>query len=200
MLRSAALLTLVLATAALAGKYNKKVSIGDTAPTFKGLPGVDGKKYSLDDFKGKDFVVLVITGNECPAAQSYEERLLAFTKKYAGKDGRAALVAICVGLDEEDRLPKMKERAKEKGFTFPYLHDETQAIGRALGATVTPEFYVLDKARKIVYMGAMDDSIVAKNVKSKHLEAAMDALLKGDKVPVAETEKRGCSIEYTAKK
>jgi peroxiredoxin len=201
MLRTAAILALALASSAFAGKFNKKVSIGDASPTFKALPGVDGKKYSLDDFKDKEFVVLVITGNECPIAQSYEERLIAFTKKYASaKDSRVAVVAVCIGLEDDDRLPKMKERAKEQGFNFPYMHDETQAIGRALGATVTPEFFVLDKARKIVYMGAMDDNVTAKNVKAKYLESAVDALLKGEKVTEAETAKKGCAIEYATKK
>jgi peroxiredoxin len=201
MLRTSALLLVIFAAAALGGKYNKKLSIGDSAPTFKSLPGVDGKSYSMDDFKDKELLVLVVTGNECPVAQSYEERLIAFTKKYASaKDSRVAVVALCVGLDPEDRLPKMKERAKEKGFNFPYLHDETQAIGRALGATVTPEFFVLNKERKVVYMGAMDDSIPAKGVKARYLEAALDALLKGEKVAEPETPKKGCSIEYVAKK
>src|SRR5690348_3763469 len=84
----------------LAGKFNRKISVGDAAPGFNHLEATDGKKYSLDDFKDKELVVLVITCNECPVAQTYEERVMAFAKKY--KD-RVAVVGlnVCGGEDEE---------------------------------------------------------------------------------------------------
>jgi len=142
-------------------------------------------------------VVLVVTSNECPFAQDYEDRIIAFAKKYAtGEKARVALVAISVSLEPDDRPEKMKERAKEKGFTFPYLHDETQAIGRALGASTTPEFFLLDKDRKIVYTGAMDDHSKVAKVKVKYLEDAVNALLEGKKIAVAETRPIGCAVEY----
>jgi peroxiredoxin len=201
MLRTALALALLIASTAGAGKFNKKISIGDPAPAFKKLPGIDGKAHSLADFKGKDILILCVTANECVVAQDYEERIVAFVKKYASaKDSKIAFVAVSVGLDEDDRLPKMKERAKAKGFNFPYLHDDTQGIGRALGAAVTPELFVFDKARKLAYQGRFDDSITPEEVKVKYLEQAVDALLAGKKVPVSETERRGCVIEYAKKK
>jgi peroxiredoxin len=177
-----------------AGKYNKKVSIGDAAPTFNDLPGTDDKKHSLQDHKDKDVVVVVITCNHCPVSLSYEDRIIALTKKYADK--KVAVVAISVSHEEADRMPKMKKRASEKGFNFPYLYDESQKIGRALGASVTPEFFVLDKERKIAYMGSLDDSISTKTIRKKYVEDAVDALLKGESITVKETRPKGCSLEY----
>ncbi len=191
-------LVVALTVPASAGKFNKKVSIGDAAPTFSELPGVDDKTHSLADFKDKDVLVVVVTCNHCPVAVAYEDRLIAFTKKYAsGSDSKVGLVAINVNNLEADKLPKMKERAKEKGFNFPYLHDESQAIGRSLGASVTPEFFVLNKERKIVYMGAMDDNL--NNPKTDYLSPAVDAALKGEKISTTETRARGCSVKYENK-
>jgi len=185
----------VLLSPAQAGKYNKKISVGDSAPTFSDLPGIDDKKYSLSDFKDKDFLVVVITCNHCPVAVAYEDRIIALTKKYADKN--VGVVAINVNKIEADRLPKMKERAQEKGFNFPYLFDESQKIGRALGASVTPQFFLLDKERKIAYTGALDDDQRVKNVKTKYLEDAIDTLLKGEKISTTETRARGCGVQYS---
>jgi peroxiredoxin len=188
-------LVVALAVPASAGRFNKKLSIGDAAPKFSGLPGVDGKTYSLGDFKAKEVLVLVVTCNHCPVATAYQDRLIAFAKKYAaGPDSKAALVAVNVNQLEAEKLPKMKERANEKGYNFPYLRDESQAIARALGASVTPEFFVLNKERKIVYMGAMDDDL--DDPKTDYVSAAVEAALKGAKVSTAETRPRGCSVKY----
>jgi peroxiredoxin len=175
-----------------AGEFNKVLNVGDAAPKFEKLKNtVDGKLVSSSDFK-KDIQVIVVTCNHCPVAEAYEERVIEFTKKYKDK---VDVVAICVSLLEPDAPDKMTERAKERGFNFPYLSDESQAIGRALGASVTPDFYVVHKG-KVAYMGAMDNSFVPKKVTKKYLEEAVDALLKGDKPPLAETAPIGCAIEY----
>jgi peroxiredoxin len=179
------------------GKFNKKIKIGSPAPTFVGLPGIDGKSHSLSDLKDKDVVVLVFTCNHCPVSSAYEDRLIDFTKKHVGD--KVALVAINVNTDEEDSLPNMIVRAKEKGFNFPYLYDESQKIGRALGATVTPEFFVLNKERKVVYMGGMDDAANPKNVTTNYLVPAVQAALKGSIPAVSETAARGCTILYQSK-
>ena len=97
-----------------AGQFNEKLNIGDTAPMWKDLPGVDGKKHSLVDLKDKKVVVVVFTCNSCPVAADYEERVIAAAKKYAEQG--VAFVAINVNRIEDDQLPKMKERAKEKGY------------------------------------------------------------------------------------
>jgi len=196
---AAALLAgMVLASAAQAGKFNKKVSIGDAAPSWSDLPGTDGKKHSLADLKDKDVVVVVITCNHCPVAQAYEDRLVAFARKYADK--KVAVVAISVSHEDEDSMAKMKERAKEKDFPFPYVHDDSQKIGRQLGASVTPQIFMLDKDRKIVYMGTFDDDLRASKAKEKYLEVALTALLKGEKIALSETRPSGCGITYEAKK
>ena len=135
----------------------------------------------------------MFTCNSCPVAQEYEDRIVAFADKY--KD-RVAVVAVNVNTVREDRLDAMKKRAGKKKFTFPYLYDETQKIARDYGAAYTPEFFVLTKDRKVAYMGAMDDKTKADEVKEKYLDAAVDAVLKGEKPPKGETIAHGCMIRY----
>jgi peroxiredoxin len=179
-----------------AGKYNGVLSIGDDAPAWVDLPGVDGKKHSLADLKDKRVVVVVFTCNSCPAASDYEERLIAFVKKSAVNASSVAVVALNVSRLAEDRLPQMQERAKEKGFNFAYLYDESQKIGKVYGAAYTPEFFVLDKDRKVVYMGAMDDKSPPAQPATRFLEQAVEGALKGEKVAAPETLARGCRIRY----
>ena len=175
---------------------NEQLKIGAAAPAWSDLPGVDGKKHSLADLKDKEIVVLVFTCNSCAIAQGYQDRILAFAKKYAGPQGQAALVAVNVNLNKEDLLPKMIDRAKEKQFTFPYLFDETQKIAKAYGAVYTPEFFVLDRERKVAYMGAMDDRNNSADAKVNYLDEAVQALLKGGRPTTAETQPRGCMIRF----
>jgi peroxiredoxin len=183
---------LVLASTARAGEFNKVLSVGDQAPAWSNLEGVDGKNHGLADLK-KDVVVVVVTCNHCPIAVAYEDRIIAFTKKYGDK---VDVVAINVNNLEQDKLPAMKVRAKEKGFNFAYLYDPSQKVGKAYGASVTPEFYVLTKDRKIAYLGAMDDNNNAAGVKANYLEPAVEAVLKGSAAPTKETRARGCGVKY----
>ena len=191
-----AILTLGVGAVAEGGKFNRKIKIGDPAPSYTGLPGVDGKSHSLADEKDKDVVVLVITCNQCPVATAYEKRIMDFSKKYGGPESKVAVVAINVNSDAEDSLPNMIVRAQERGFSFPYLYDDSQKIGRALGATVTPEFFVLDKNRKVVYMGGMDNGVNPNNVTANYLVPAVEAALKGVAPTISETAARGCNILY----
>ena len=188
-----AVMSLLMVSPALAGKYNPKLDLGDAAPEWDSLPGVDGKTQSLSDLDAKA-VVVVFTCNTCPYAVDVEDRLLALQKKYASQD--VALIAINVNKVEEDLMPAMKARAKEKGFTFPYLFDETQKIARDFGALRTPEFFVLDADRNVAYMGALDDSPEGREVKTRYVEQAIDATLAGKEVAVGETIPIGCSIRY----
>jgi peroxiredoxin len=177
------------------GGKKGKLKIGDPAPTFSALPGIDGKDHGLDEYKDKDVVVVVITCNHCPVAVAYEDRIINFTKKYAGDPkSKVAVVAINVNNLDADKLDKMKIRAEEKGFNFPYLHDASQKIGRELGASVTPEFYVFNKERKLVYHGSMDNN--QKNPTKNYLEPAVDAALKGETPAVQETKAFGCTVKY----
>lgn len=189
-----ATLLLLVNTPVLAGKYNPKLEVGDSAPAWKTLPGVDGKQHSLADLSDAKAVVVVFTCNSCPYAVDVEDRMLELQQEYAPKG--VALVAINVNKVEEDLLPAMKEKAKEKGFVFPYLFDQTQQIARDFGATRTPEFFVLDGDRKVVYMGALDDSPEGRDVKTRYVANALDATLDGTKVEVGETIPIGCSVRF----
>ena len=171
-----------------------KLKVGDKAPAFNALPGIDGKALSLSDVKG-DVLVVCITCNHCPVAVGYEDRLIDFVKKH-GKDGKVAFVAINVNNLEADKLDKMKQRAQERGFNFPYLYDASQAIATALGAKVTPHFFVFNKERKLVYQGAMDDNNDANRVKTNYLEPAVQAALRGGSPSTTTTTARGCGIVY----
>jgi len=192
----AILLLTLLPPAAMAGKYNRKLDIGDAAPVWKDLPGTDGQSHSLADLKKKQAVVVVFTCNTCPYSVDYEDRLIEFAKRYAGEEGKVGLVAINVNRVDGDRLPDMKKRAKAKGFNFPYLYDESQQIARDYGAVRTPEFFVLDAKRKVVYMGAMDDNSFAADVKQPYVREAVAAVLNGETPKVQETPPVGCTVRY----
>jgi peroxiredoxin len=190
------------ASRAPAGQFNSVLSVGDPAPAWKDLPGVDGKRHSLADLQDREIVIVVFTCNSCPIASDYEDRIIAFAKKHCvqgqktGPGQKTALVAINVNTVEEDLLPQMKERAATKHFPYPYLFDESQKIGKAYGALFTPEFFVLDKDRKVAYMGAFDDNVEPTKIKHAYLEPAVEALRKGAKANPAETQASGCLIRY----
>lgn len=170
------------------------VKIGDKAPDWSGIIGVDDKTHSLSDYAKAKIVVIVFTCNHCPVAVAYEDRLIAIQKDY--KDKGVQLVAINVNNIPQDRLDRMKVRAEEKGFNFPYLYDSSQKTGRDYGATCTPHVFVLDQHRKVAYMGAIDDNNSPNQVKHHYLRDALDALLAGTKPPKEVTQQRGCSIKW----
>lgn len=170
------------------------LELGGKAPAWSKLEGIDGKKHSLADLKDAKAIVVVFTCNHCPVAKAYEERLVALNNDY--KEKGVALVAINVSNAEADKLPAMKERAEEKGFEFAYLYDPSQKIGRAFGATVTPHAFLLDKDKKLVYRGAIDDNQKIDKVEKHSLRDALDAVLAGKKPAVAETDQFGCGIGY----
>lgn len=184
-------------TAQAESKYNKVISLGQEAPKFAGAVGVDGKTYGLDSFKDSKAVVVVFTCNHCPVAVAYEDRFNDFAKAYAAKG--VSFIAINVNDNEYEGLEKMKTRAEEKGFAFPYTLDSTQDSARAYGATTTPHLFVLDGNRKVVYQGAFDDSMKADAVKAQYVKDAVDAVLAGKTPEVAETKQTGCGIGYKKK-
>jgi peroxiredoxin len=171
-----------------------KLKVGDAAPAWSGIVGIDDQKHGLADYKDAKLVVLVFTCNHCPVAVAYEDRLVALQKDY--KDKGVTLVAVNVNNLPADKLDKMKERAKAKGFNFPYLYDESQKIGKDYGAEVTPHVFVLDGKRKIAYVGAVDDKQNVDAVKKHSLRDALDALLTGKEPPEPVTKHFGCSIKY----
>jgi peroxiredoxin len=186
----------LLASPAFAGKYNKVVSVGDKAPTFSGIPAVMGDQdasLTLSDIK-EDVVVLVFLGNHCPVVQAYDDRIIDFTNDYKGQNVK--VVGVSVNDLDSDRLPAIRRYIKDKGLNYVYGYDESQQIGRAYGATNTPQFFVLDKDRVIRYLGALDDNQNEAKVTKKYLRDAVDALLKGETVEISETQPKGCGVKY----
>jgi len=188
----------LIASPAFAGKFNKVVSVGDKAPTFSGIPAVLGTQdtsLSLSDIK-EDVVVLVFLANHCPVVVAYDDRIVDFANDYKGKSVK--LVGVCVEPNfEGDKLPGIKEKVKVQGAPYVYGYDESQAIGKAYGATNTPQFVVLDKNRVIRYLGALDDNQNESKVTKHYVRDAVDAVLKGEKPEIEETQPKGCGISYT---
>lgn len=168
--------------------------IGEPAPAFEGLTGVDDQKHSLKDYADAKAIAIVFTCNSCPVAVAYEDRLIALQNDYADKG--VQLVAINVNNAERDRLPAMKERAEEKGFNFPYLYDPSQKVGRDYAATVTPHIFLLDEQRRLAYVGAIDDNQDEAKVTEQYLRDAIDSVLAGNTPETATAKPFGCGIKY----
>jgi len=173
--------------------------IGDLATDFS-LKNVDGKMVSLADYKEAKGFIVTFTCNHCPYAVAYEDRIIALDKKY--RELGYPVIAINPNNPEKqpaDSFENMITRAKEKGFTFPYLLDEGQHIYPQYGATKTPHMFVLqktDEGNVVKYIGAIDDNYEdADAVTRKYVEEAVDALLKGEKVPTQVTKAIGCTIK-----
>jgi|SRR6218665_689823 len=173
--------------------------IGDIATDFS-LKNVNNKNVSLKDYKDAKGFIVIFTCNHCPFAKAYEDRIIALDKKYA-KLGYP-VIAINPNNPEkqkEDSFVLMQARAKEKGFTFPYLFDEGQKIYPQYGATKTPHVYILEKTSKgneVKYIGAIDDNYEdAAAVKQKYVENAVNSLLEKKGIAVKETKAIGCSIK-----
>jgi len=174
------------------------VTVGSKAPAFD-LPGVDGKNVSLESLLAVNKAIAVtFSCNHCPYVQGSEERMIALQKEFSPKG--FTLVAINSNNDQshpEDSYQKMKERALEIGFNFPYLRDATQKVAKAYGAQRTPEVFLVEASGKIRYHGRIDDSPKdPKNVKDTTLRNALAALLDGKKIPVEKTDAIGCTIKW----
>ena len=198
-IKTLAVVLLVGVMSAFTVKDSGGYKIGDAVEDFS-LKNVDGKNVSLKDYKNAKGFIVIFTCNHCPYAIAYEDRIIALDKKYS-KLGYP-VIAINPNNPEkqkEDSYDLMKVRAKEKGFTFPYLFDEGQKIYPKFGATKTPHVYVIQKTGKtnaIQYIGAIDDNYEdEKAVKQTYVQDAVDALLKGSEVPIRQTKAIGCSIK-----
>lgn len=186
---------LFLASPGFAGKFNKTLDIGDKGPEFKDLAGTDDKKHSLDEYKDAEAIVLVFTCNHCPVAVACEDRIIELQRDY--KDKKVQVIAVNVNNTEADKLDKMKERAEQKGFNFPYLYDPSQKIAKDYGARVTPDVVLLDKSGNVVYTGLIDDApLEPGGVTKKYLRDAIDSVLAGKTPEVAETKAQGCGIRF----
>lgn len=169
---------------------------GDKAEDFR-LKSVDGKMYSMSDYKDAKGFIVVFTCNHCPFAKMYEDRIIALANKY--KSQGYVLLAINPNdpaVQPEDSYALMQKRAKEKGFGFPYLFDEGQKVYPKYGATKTPHAFLLDKNLTVKYVGAIDDNVEdATAVKEKYLENAIAALENKKNPSPSVTKAIGCSIK-----
>jgi peroxiredoxin len=171
---------------------------GDEAIAFE-LPGVDDQDHALRDYaEGKEAVAVIFTCNHCPYARAWEDRIVRIQADYA--DRGVQVIAISANDPQrypEDSFPKMKERAQEKGFNFPYLYDEPQEVARAYGAERTPEVFLLGKDGRLLYQGSVDDNYEdPRAVRNHYLRDALDAALAGEEPRVAETRPIGCTIKW----
>lgn len=185
------------------------LATGSPAPDFQ-LPGVDGKTYTLADFKDGKALVVIFTAVHCPTAEIYEARIKKLISDYRTRG--VAFVAIqpnspkALRLDEMgytdvgDSLEDMKIRATHRRFDFPFLYDgETQEASRRYGPTATPHLFVFDRERKLRYQGRLDDNPREAYTKTPDARNAIDAVLAGKPVAIEKTPAVGCSVKWTYK-
>jgi peroxiredoxin len=166
------------------------------APPFD-LPAVDGRNHALDDYSDTPILAIVWSCNHCPYVQAWEGRMKAIQRDYGDRGFR--LVAISSNDVERypaDSFDEMKARAAAQAFNFDYLFDEDQSVARAYGPERTPEVFLFDRDRRLVYHGAIDDNRDETAVSRHHLREAIDALLEGRDPPARETPPVGCSVKW----
>jgi peroxiredoxin len=176
---------------------SETLSLGAPAPDFQ-LPATDGETYRLASFTDSQALVIAFTCNHCPYAIANEDRFNELVDRFASRS--IAFVAInandAVGYPA-DSFEKMKERAADKQFAFPYLYDESQQVARAYGAVCTPHYFVLGPERTLVYEGRLDDNWQEpEQVTRRELSEALEALLAGEPIPEPQTNPMGCSIKW----
>ncbi|MFW6275955.1 MAG: thioredoxin family protein [bacterium] len=180
--------------------YGQGYEPGDEARDFR-LKNVDNSMVSMADFPDAKGFIVIFTTNHCPYAVAYEDRIISLDEEYKEK----GYPVIAINPNDPDAYPddsfeNMKVRANEKGFTFPYLFDETQAIARSYGATHTPHVYLVSKetGKLIVkYIGAIDDNYQdVSAVEENYVANAIASLEAGKSVSPKKTKAIGCSIKW----
>ena len=192
------LMAIVLFSAASGPGEGYKV--GDYATDFS-LQNIDGKKVSLSQYKDAKGFIVVFTCNHCPYSKMYEDRIIELNNKYADKGYPVIAINPNDGEKQpEDSFENMQKRAKEKGFNFPYLHDASQKVTTAYGASRTPHVYILNKDKKgyvVEYIGAIDNNHKdAAQADQKYVEDAVNQLLTGKKPKTNFTKAVGCTIKW----
>jgi thiol-disulfide isomerase/thioredoxin len=176
---------------ALVAQSPSGLKLGDACPPFS-LPGTDGRPHGPESP-----LLVVFLSTECPYVLATQARINAYAKRYAGKVTVIGINANDVDSHAKESMAAMQAQAKGQGFVFSYLKDEPQAVTRTFGAVCTPDFFLFDAARKLVYRGRMDDSWRdASKVTVRDLEAATEAVLLGRPVSSDQTPGRGCSIKW----
>jgi peroxiredoxin len=172
------------------------LALAHQAPSFS-LPGTDGREHSLESYRDAAVLVLIQSCNHCPYVLAWEGRMKAIQSDYADR----GVTIVAVNSNDATRYPvdsfdEMVTHAAAGGFNFDYLHDADQSLLSSLGSERTPEVFVFDRERKLVYHGAIDDNRDETEVSSHYLRDALDALLEGRQPAVAETPPVGCSVKW----
>ncbi|MDG4561631.1 MAG: thioredoxin family protein [Candidatus Competibacter sp.] len=173
--------------------------LGTPAPDFSLPEPMTGKTVSLGDFQDAPALLVMVICNHCPFVKHIRQGLVQFARDYPAKD--LAIVAISANDAAnypDDSPAKIAEEAKTFGYPFPYLHDESQTVAKAYRAACTPDFFLFDASRKLVYRGQFDGSRPGNKlpVTGSDLRAAADALLAGQPVPSAQQPSIGCNIKW----
>ncbi|HRO66689.1 MAG TPA: thioredoxin family protein [Pseudobdellovibrionaceae bacterium] len=177
--------------------YTPEAELGSPCPTFR-LPSVTGESFdSAALLTNRPFLVMFIC-NHCPYVKAIEDRLIEVGRIFRKKN--LPVVAICSNDPAdypEDSFENLASRAREKGYPFPYLFDETQDVAKSFGAVCTPDFFLYDEEGKLAYRGRLDDSWKdAAKVKRRELMTALDRLLAGEAVDADQVPSMGCSIKW----
>ena len=176
---------------------NKRIDLDESAPDFR-LPDISGKVVSISDFADSPLLLIIFSCNHCPYVQAYEERIKKLQKDFR-KDGLQIVAINANDADQyaEDSFEEMKKRAEEKQFNFLYLRDESQETAKAFGAAFTPELFLFNAGRKLIYTGKIDDNWrEPKKVQTKYLQNAVEEYLRGEEISVPETYAIGCTIKW----
>jgi peroxiredoxin len=174
------------------------LALGTQAPGFR-LPNIDGRMVSLQDFAGSKALLVVFLCNHCPYVKHVRPRFVELARDLQSRG--TAVVGISAndaGAYPADAPGRMAEEARSFGFSFPYLHDESQDVAKAYRAACTPDFFLFDAGRRLVYRGQMDDSRPGngKPVTGKDLLEAVNATLAGNRVSAAQKPSLGCNIKW----
>lgn len=177
--------------------YTPDPDIGKPCPDFS-LPAVDGKTYSLKDFKNGHSLLVMFICNHCPYVKAIEDRLISLGHQL--NELNVKVVAICSNDAEnypDDSFENLKIRAREKKYPFPYLHDESQEVAKTFGAVCTPDFFLYDKNLKLSYRGRLDDSWKdSSKVTRQELLDAVKKLESGQRLEGNQTPSMGCNIKW----
>ncbi len=155
------------------------------------LPDYNGVKHSLAEYKDAKAIVLMFIATQCPVSNGYNERMVSLNNDYKSKN----IVFIGINANKQESAEEVKQHAHDHGFEFTILKDQNNVIANKLGASVTPEIFVLTPSLDIVYHGRIDDSRRESAITSKDLRSALDEIVSGKPVTVSETKAFGCTIK-----
>jgi len=177
--------------------YTPNIEANSACPDFE-LPGLDGKQYTLSDFADKELLVALFICNHCPYVQAIEDRYINLSQEMTARG--VQFIGICSNDAKdypEDSFERLKERWELKKYGFPYLHDESQSVAKSFGAVCTPDIFLYNKERKLIYRGRLDDSWKdATAVKKQDLKNALLAALEGANSIDEQVPSMGCSIKW----